>query len=102
MAAAVALQHHECWDGSGYPSGLRTDGISPEARIVAICDVYDALREERSYKPALLHGQALDLILRGEETGRLRPTMFDPVLLELLAANAEACEATYETAADVL
>jgi len=102
MAAMVALQHHECWDGSGYPCGLSGGAISPEARIVAICDVYDALREERTYKPALVHDHALDLILHGDETNRLRPAMFDPALLVLLRAKAEALMTAYETAAKEL
>jgi putative two-component system response regulator len=102
MAAMVALQHHECWDGSGYPCGLSGAAISAEARIVAICDVYDALREERAYKPALLHDHALDLILHGDGTGRLRPAMFDPALLVLLKVKAGAFMATYATTADEL
>jgi putative two-component system response regulator len=96
----VALQHHECWDGSGYPARLRAEAISPEACIVALCDVYDALREERAYKPALSHDQALSLILRGEESDRVRPTMFDPALLMILKANSEVFRATYDNAAE--
>lgn len=50
-AADVALRHHERWDGSGYPGGLRGDACSFDARIVAVVDVYDALGQVRCYKP---------------------------------------------------
>ncbi|MBU1194055.1 MAG: response regulator [Proteobacteria bacterium] len=52
MAAKIALNHHEKWDGSGYPNGLKGSQIPEEARIVAICDVFDALTMKRAYKPA--------------------------------------------------
>jgi HD-GYP domain-containing protein (c-di-GMP phosphodiesterase class II) len=99
LASMVALQHHECWDGSGYPYGLKGDAISREARIVALCDIYDALREERSYKPAFSHEQALHFILRGGPGDRVRPAMFDPALLEAVNANAQIFRATYDLAA---
>lgn len=54
----VVLHHHERWDGGGYPHGLRGDQIPLPAQIVAVCDVYDALRSERSYKPAWDHSRA--------------------------------------------
>ena len=52
MAAEIALHHHEKWDGSGYPHGLRETAIPQSARIVAVADVFDALTSERPYKPA--------------------------------------------------
>ena len=52
MAAEVALTHHEKWDGSGYPRGLRGDAIPVWGRIVAVADVFDALTSLRPYKPA--------------------------------------------------
>lgn len=51
-AAVVARWHHERWDGSGYPDGLRGDECPRDARIVAVADVYDALGQTRCYKPA--------------------------------------------------
>jgi putative two-component system response regulator len=55
MGAEIALNHHEHWDGTGYPVGLIGEAIPLAARIVGICDVYDALRAKRPYKPALVH-----------------------------------------------
>ncbi len=52
MASHIALTHHEKWDGSGYPQGLKGDKIPLEGRIVAICDMFDALTSERPYKKA--------------------------------------------------
>jgi len=52
MSAEIALSHHEKWNGSGYPNGLERDNIPASARIVAICDVFDALTMKRAYKPA--------------------------------------------------
>ncbi len=52
MSAAIALSHHEKWNGSGYPNGLAGENIPEAARIVAICDVFDALTMKRAYKPA--------------------------------------------------
>ncbi|MFC3711117.1 HD-GYP domain-containing protein [Sphingoaurantiacus capsulatus] len=80
LAAKVALQHHEAWDGGGYPYGLSGDAICAEARIVALCDVYDALRDRRPYKRAYSHGEAMAVLTRGDD--RVRPSMFDPAVLE--------------------
>ena len=77
MAKDIALCHHERWDGSGYPYKLEGEMIPLSARIVAIADVYDALRMERSYKPALCHEIAKNKIL--EESS----SHFDPALVEV-------------------
>jgi HD-GYP domain-containing protein (c-di-GMP phosphodiesterase class II) len=58
LAHDIALHHHERWDGSGYPFGLRGESIPGSARIVALADVYDALTSERPYKRAFSHDAA--------------------------------------------
>jgi putative two-component system response regulator len=68
MACAIALHHHEKWDGSGYPDGLRGLEIPLEARIVALGDVYDALRSKRPYKEPFTHERAREIILAGRNT----------------------------------
>lgn len=60
LAMEVCLHHHERWDGTGYPHGLKAADISLPARMGAICDVYDALTSHRSYKRAWLPARALD------------------------------------------
>lgn len=86
MAAEIARCHHEKWDGSGYPFGLKGEAIPLSARIVAIADVYDALRSERPYKRGLDHGEACRILLEGDD--RTRPDAdFDPALLALFAAH---------------
>jgi len=68
----IAQYHHEWWDGSGYPDGLAGDEIPLSARVMALADVYDALRSERVYKPPIPHDEACQIIW---EEGRLH---FDP------------------------
>ena len=75
MAEEIAIYHHEKWDGSGYPSGLKENDIPLCARIVAIADVFDALTSERPYKKAWTEERALDLL--SEESGK----HFDPELI---------------------
>ena len=65
-ASAVALQHHERLDGSGYPFGLKGDQIPLEIQAVSLADAFDALCSERSYKKALPPREAAELICRGE------------------------------------
>ena len=76
MAREVAMNHHEKWDGSGYPKGLKGTAIPISARIVALADVFDALTSERPYKKAWSIEQATDLIR--EQSGK----HFDPELVE--------------------
>jgi putative two-component system response regulator len=94
LAANVALYHHECWDGSGYPEGLVGDAIPHEARVVSLCDVYHALREIRPYKAALGHDEVVAKIVVGD--GRVGPSKFDPVLLSIFAANKEIFSRIYD------
>ncbi|BFM21061.1 response regulator [Gilvimarinus japonicus] len=77
LARVLAMEHHEKWDGTGYPNGLVGEAISLEARIVAIADVFDALTSKRPYKEAWTEAEAFALIK--EQSG----CHFDPALAEL-------------------
>jgi len=82
MAREIAQNHHEKWDGSGYPNGLVGENIPQSARIVAIADVYDALLSERSYKPPMTIEETLSIIKIGK--GRhFDPGIYD-VFMDLL------------------
>ncbi|OEC36328.1 putative two-component system response regulator [Pseudomonas cuatrocienegasensis] len=83
-AQIIALTHHEKWDGSGYPNGLRGEAIPIEGRIVAIADVFDALTSVRPYKAAWSIEDAVALLR--EESGR----HFDPQLVELFIEQLPA------------
>ena len=99
MAADIALNHHEKWDGSGYPSGKREDEIPLSARIVQMADIYDALRSERPYKPALDHARARDIILLGDE--RIDSAgHFDPTLIEAFADTHQKFDEIFQTFID--
>lgn len=71
----VALQHHERWDGSGYPYGLKGDQIILPARIVALCDVYEAIRSKRIYKPQYSHEETMEILYR--EQHKYDPMVWD-------------------------
>lgn len=92
IARDVALFHHENWDGSGYPEGRAGDAIPVAARIMALCDVYDALRAVRHYKPAWTHEAAVAEILACRHK-------FDPRLLELFEARHEAFRVIFDRSA---
>ncbi len=79
----VALQHHEKWDGSGYPHGLQGKDIHIFARIVMITDIFDALASDRPYKKALPIEKTLTIMEEG------RNTFFDPSLLQLFLGNLQ-------------
>jgi len=80
-AAIVALQHHERWDGTGYPHGLAGMDIHPHARITALADVFDALCQHRVYRPAMPYEKVLHII--AEERGQA----FEPALVDLFLAH---------------
>lgn len=80
MGAEIALAHHENFDGSGYPRGLAGAEIPLSARIMTICDRYDALRASRPYKPALSHAESLRIMREGD--GRSMPSHLDPDIMD--------------------
>lgn len=82
LARDIALSHHEKWDGSGYPRGLSGEDIPLSARIVAIADVYDALINDRVYRPAMPEDKAL-AIMRGGRGTHFDPTVFDAFIKSL-------------------
>ena len=71
----IVESHHERWDGTGYPHGLKGEDIPRTARILCVADVYDALTSERSYKKAVSHEQALDM-MRSDVGGQFDPELF--------------------------
>jgi HD-GYP domain-containing protein (c-di-GMP phosphodiesterase class II) len=91
LALSCILYHHERWDGDGYPSGLARGEIPPEARLLAICDAFDAMRTPRSYRDARSLGEALD------ELGRCAGSQFDPDLTEAFLAAWEEIRPRLET-----
>lgn len=95
MGAEIALGHHERWDGSGYPHGMAGEAIPLPARIMTVCDVYDALRSQRPYKPALGHARAMEIIGKGD--GRTKPEHFDPQVLDVFLRCSERIREIYET-----
>jgi len=98
MGAWIALCHHERWDGSGYPQGLKGEDIPFSARIMQICDVYDALRSERPYKKAFDHDKAFAIITKGD--GRTEPRHFDPEVLAAFALAAGHLAQVYDQYSD--
>ncbi len=102
-ASDVPQSHHEAWDGSGYPAGLRGREIPLHARIFAIVDTYDAIRSARSYKPAHPHGHAVELML-SDAGVRLDPDLVGTFVAEppgswqTLEAVAAGKSSTFEAA----
>lgn len=85
----ITLYHHEWYDGSGYPEGLSSDNIPFSARVVAIVDVYDALRSDRPYKAKISHIEAIKIMEKE------RNTHFDPLLFDLFIKNQKEFEDIY-------
>ncbi|MFA6500080.1 MAG: HD domain-containing phosphohydrolase, partial [Desulfurivibrionaceae bacterium] len=93
-AIIIALQHHEKFDGTGYPKGLRGEDIHISARITALADVFDALGNDRSYRQAWEMEPILDLI-RAE-----RGSHFDPALVDLFFENIDTILAIRDSLAE--
>lgn len=83
LASQIALNHHEKWDGTGYPNGMKGEKIPLSARIETIADVYDALTSVRPYKHAWSHEEAMDEIVS------LKGIQFDPLLVDILLEVAD-------------
>ncbi len=82
----ICRWHHERYDGGGYPDGLKGDEIPIAAQVVALADVYDALRSSRVYKPPYSHEKTIHMIMNGE------CGVFNPILLECLSELSDALE----------
>ncbi len=94
LAREIIHSHHEKWDGSGYPEGLRGEAIPLSARLMALADVYDALISWRVYKEPMSHEAAMEIIRRG------RGTHFDPDIAEAFLALGEYVKAIAQRYAD--
>lgn len=94
MASEIALNHHEKYDGSGYPNGIEGEKIPLSARIVALADIYDALRSPRIYKPAFSPEKTYEIITLGD--GRVEPKHFDPYVLEIYKKFHKELDEIYE------
>ncbi len=86
IAEQLTLGHHEKWDGTGYPRGLKKDEIPLSARIMAVADVYDALRAKRQYKKAFSHQKAYEILIK--DSG----THFDPDIIDSFVNIADQFE----------
>ncbi|MBI5575017.1 MAG: response regulator [Deltaproteobacteria bacterium] len=94
MAEIIALTHHEHWDGSGYPQGLKGEEIPIEGRIVNLVDMYDALRSKRPYKPSFNHENAVHLVSGNGPV--IRPEHIDPKLRQAFIRCADKFRAIFE------
>jgi putative two-component system response regulator len=93
--AEIALNHHERWDGGGYPNGLRGEAIPLAARITSVCDAYDAVRSRRPYKPALDHPTAVRALVDSDHSEGA--SHFDPAVLAAFSQNQQAFSDIFES-----
>ena len=94
LATSIALTHHERWDGTGYPNGLKGEQIPLEGRITAVADVYDALSSKRAYKVAFPHKQCMDSIIES------RGSHFDPRVVDAFLEIEDDVERIAQELAD--
>ena len=94
MGLEIILNHHERWDGKGYPNGVKGNQIPLAGQLIALCDVYDALRSKRPYKAALDHRSAVDLIIAQ------RGSQFNPDVVDAFLGVEHHFESTYNTLAE--
>lgn len=92
LGISITNYHHEKWDGSGYPEGLKGADIPLAARIMAVADVYDALRSKRIYKEAYEHEKAVEIIKKG------RGSHFDPEIVDVFLENQAEFDYLYKSA----
>ncbi len=95
MGQEIALSHHERWDGRGYPHKLAGEEIPLSARIMSICDVYDALRSKRPYKPSYDHAEAISIIRDGDE--RVKSSHFDPGIMDIFLSRSSDFDEIYNS-----
>nr|WP_323985011.1 HD domain-containing phosphohydrolase [Fusibacter ferrireducens] len=81
--------HHEHWDGSGYPEGLKGDEIPLIAQIITLADAYDAMTSDRSYRKGISHQQTAEIIISESEK------LFNPMLVEAFIHRMSDFEAYY-------
>ena len=101
MATRIAMTHHERWDGSGYPRGLAGEQIPLEGRITAVADVFDALSNDRPYKPAFPLEQCFTM-MEAERGKHFDPRVLDAFFArrkEILRVRLEYTETAPRTAA---
>ena len=91
MAFQVARNHHEKWNGNGYPDGLSVTDIPLCARIMAVADVFDAVSAKRCYRDAMPLEQCYDIIQKG------RGNDFDPDIVDVFLANKDKVEEIYRS-----
>ncbi len=94
MAREIALNHHERWDGSGYPEGLAGPAIPECARIVAVVDVFDALSHDRVYRRAAPRSEVIGILEKG------RGAHFDPRLLDAFLSQLPQMEEIAQSSRD--
>lgn len=91
MGMDITLYHHEKWDGTGYNQGLKGTEIPLSARIMALSDVYDALRSKRVYKDAFSHEKSMEIISSS------KGSHFDPLLVDVFLKHQEELKSLYES-----